>query len=99
MPLPQRLHAQLKRLSPRELKELQASLKRLIRQKEQNSAEERLPGKTGAAKRHYTYRREYVKCGKPGCQCATGRGHGPYWYAYWKENGRLKKRYIGKKRP
>jgi hypothetical protein len=23
--------------------------------------------------------------------------HGPYYYAYWKENGKLKKKYIGTK--
>jgi hypothetical protein len=25
--------------------------------------------------------------------------HGPYWYAYWKENGRTRSRYIGKEPP
>jgi hypothetical protein len=59
-------------------------------------ANEKLPGK--AASRHYTYRREYVKCGKKGCSCAKGKGHGPYWYAYWREGKKLKKKYLGKKR-
>jgi hypothetical protein len=37
---------------------------------------------------------EYVTCGKPDCsQCK----HGPYYYAYWKDDiGKLHKRYIGK---
>jgi len=26
-----------------------------------------------------------------------GCPHGPYYYAYWKENGKLKKKYIGTK--
>jgi hypothetical protein len=39
-----------------------------------------------------TCRYEWVNCGK---RCA-GCPHGPYIYAYWRENGRLKKRYIGK---
>ena len=39
-----------------------------------------------------TYRQERVYCGK-GCK---GCPHGPYWYAYWKENGRTHTRYIGK---
>ncbi len=44
-----------------------------------------------------TYRQEYVRCGKERCKrCADGAGHGPYWYAYWSEKGRTKKRYIGK---
>ena len=40
-----------------------------------------------------TYRQERVKCGREGC---TGCPHGPYWYAYWREDGRLRSRYIGK---
>jgi len=49
-----------------------------------------------ASGRHRTFRREFVKCGKRGCQCASGRGHGPYIYAYYRENGRVCKRYIGR---
>lgn len=30
---------------------------------------------------------------------AGGKGHGPYWYAYWKEDGRLFKQYIGRRTP
>ena len=41
-----------------------------------------------------TISEEYVKCGKPDCQWCK---HGPYFYAYWKDdNGKLKKKYIGK---
>jgi hypothetical protein len=39
-----------------------------------------------------TYRREEVRCGKANC---TRCPHGPYWYAYWRENGRLRSRYLG----
>ena len=39
-----------------------------------------------------TIRREYVKCGDPDCQ----NQHGPYLYAYWKEDKKLNKRYVGK---
>lgn len=42
-----------------------------------------------------TLRCEYVKCGKCKGNCA----HGPYWYAYWREDGRLRKRYVGKGDP
>lgn len=38
-----------------------------------------------------TIRKEYVRCGKLDCQSK----HGPYYYAYWKENGKLRKKYIG----
>jgi hypothetical protein len=44
-----------------------------------------------------SYRHEYVRCGKAACtRCRTGTGHGPYWYAYWRQDGRLHKRYLGK---
>jgi hypothetical protein len=43
-----------------------------------------------------TYRLEHVRCGKRTC---TRCPHGPYWYAYWREDGRLKSRYIGKNLP
>jgi hypothetical protein len=39
-----------------------------------------------------TIRQEYVKCGDPDCQ----NSHGPYLYAYWKQDKKLNKRYIGK---
>jgi hypothetical protein len=43
-----------------------------------------------------TFRSEWVKCGKPGCGSCP---HGPYWYAYWREGKKTRKRYIGKERP
>ncbi|HEX6209027.1 MAG TPA: hypothetical protein VF058_11810 [Actinomycetota bacterium] len=43
-----------------------------------------------------TYRQELVRCGRESCgRCP----HGPYWYAYWREDGRLRSRYIGKDLP
>lgn len=38
-------------------------------------------------------RRQMVRCGKQGC---TKCPHGPYWYAYWTEDGRRKSRYLGR---
>src|SRR5215213_8031534 len=47
-----------------------------------------------------SYQHEYVKCGKAGCKCASGQGHGPYWYAYWTDAlGKTRKKYIGKNLP
>lgn len=40
--------------------------------------------------------REYRKCGKPGCRCEQGRGHGPYLYAHWYADGRHHSKYLGK---
>ena len=38
-------------------------------------------------------RQQMVRCGKAGC---TKCPHGPYWYAYWTEDGRRRSRYIGR---
>src|SRR4051794_37680895 len=44
-----------------------------------------------------TLRLEMVKCGKDrGKRCERGEGHGPYWYLYFRRNGKLTSRYIGK---
>ncbi|MGB6527473.1 MAG: hypothetical protein WBF33_05140 [Candidatus Nitrosopolaris sp.] len=39
-----------------------------------------------------TIRQEYVKCGNPDCQ----NSHGPYLCAYWKQDKKLNKKYVGK---
>lgn len=38
-----------------------------------------------------------VKCGKEGCKCNDGDLHGPYWYEYFREDGKVVSRYHGKK--
>jgi hypothetical protein len=38
-------------------------------------------------------RSQWVKCGKENCSTCP---HGPYWYAYWTEDGRRRSRYVGK---
>lgn len=49
---------------------------------------------------HITYQLQYRKCGKPRCStCQQGMGHGPYWYAYWREGARLRSGYVGKLPP
>lgn len=46
-----------------------------------------------AAEPTIRFRQQLVKCGKKGCtQCP----HGPYWYAYWREDGRRRSRYVGR---
>lgn len=42
------------------------------------------------------YRQEHVRCGRDTC---TTCPHGPYWYAYWKQDGRTRRRYIGRHLP
>lgn len=47
-----------------------------------------------------TYQLQYRRCGKDNCHtCRTGKGHGPYWYAYYKKGRKQHSRYIGKERP
>ena len=49
---------------------------------------------------HITYQFQYRKCGKASCStCRNGQGHGPYWYAYWREGSRLRSGYVGKNHP
>jgi hypothetical protein len=35
-----------------------------------------------------------VRCGKAECACATGEGHGPYWYLRWREGAVRRCRYV-----
>ena len=40
---------------------------------------------------------QMVRCGKPNCTCASGNSedlHGPYYYRFWREDGRLRKQYV-----
>jgi hypothetical protein len=49
---------------------------------------------------HILYQLQYRKCGKSSChRCRHSQGHGPYWYAYWRDGSRLRSMYIGKARP
>lgn len=43
-----------------------------------------------------TYYSEHRKCSRPGCKCAAGELHGPYWYA---RDAGGKITYIGKTLP
>jgi hypothetical protein len=42
------------------------------------------------------YRLERVRCGKC-ARCEAGAVHGPYWYWYGRNGGRVVSRYIGKR--
>jgi hypothetical protein len=37
---------------------------------------------------------QWVRCGRPTCRCSRGRFHGPYHCLFWREGGRLRKRYV-----
>ncbi len=47
-----------------------------------------------------TYRQELTRCNNERCKkCRESLGHGPYWYAYWREGPKVRKKYLGKTRP
>ncbi len=37
---------------------------------------------------------QWKRCGRHGCRCMTGALHGPYYYRFWREGGRLRKAYV-----
>ncbi len=44
-----------------------------------------------------TLRLEKVKCGKAGCKsCPHPQKGAGYWYAYWRQDGRLRSKYLGR---
>ena len=51
------------------------------------------PGASAPRRGAISYRQQLVRCGRESC---TRCPHGPYWYAYWRENGRSRSQYVGK---
>ena len=47
----------------------------------------------GAEAPRVRYREQLIRCGKSNC---TRCPHGPYWYAYWNEDGRRRSCYLGR---
>jgi len=87
MPLSRALTQQVRRLDEYELRRLLILVRGLLLHVDGVPEDE--PGLPPTL----TYRQEHVRCGKQGCATCP---HGPYWYAYWKEDGRTRKRYIGR---
>jgi hypothetical protein len=88
--IPRELLDQVRRLDEYELRRLLIVVRGLLVHADgQPEAEVDLPPTL-------TYRQEAVRCGKDSCGTCP---HGPYWYAYWKEDGRTRKRYIGRHLP
>ena len=92
MPIDRRLYAELRTLDPHDLRRVAIFVGGLLAAAGEDPASTKWVTKGDAV----TYRQESVRCGKPGC---TKCPHGPYWYAYYREEGRLKSRYIGKELP
>lgn len=88
MAIPRDLLAQVRRLDEYELRRLLIVVRGLLSHTDGQPSPQEPDLPPGL-----TYRREQVRCGKSGC---TTCPHGPYWYAYWKEDGRTRKRYVGR---
>lgn len=92
MPIQRDLIRAVRRLDEYDLRRLMIFIRGLLLHRDGAEEEAERVGPSGAV----TYRLEHVRCGKRGC---TRCPHGPYWYAYWREDGRLRSRYIGKTLP
>ena len=87
MPLDRDLLSRIRSLDQHDLRRLLIFARGLLVSRHGHELPER--GRRGKV----TYRQERVRCGKEGCARCP---HGPYWYAYWREGGRVRSRYIGK---
>ena len=100
----QKLRATIQQLSLEQAQQLYAELGERIQQLEHPPmplATRQTQEREVVEARHIhdqLYQLEYVRCGKAECRCAEAEGslHGPYWYVYWREKGKLKSQYIGK---
>lgn len=86
MPISRQLIREIRALDAYDLRRLQILIRGLL----EDSPDP--PERPGGV----TFRQETVRCGKKGC---TRCPHGPYWYAYWREGGRMRSRYVGKQLP
>ena len=92
MPIDRELIRQVRALDQYDLRRLQILVKGMLVQQGGRAPEpeEEPPAEPGKV----SYRLEQVNCGKPGCSKCP---HGPYWYAYWREGGKVRSKYIGRK--
>ena len=37
---------------------------------------------------------QWKRCGRKNCRCAVGPLHGPYYFRFWRQDGRLRKTYV-----
>jgi hypothetical protein len=87
--LPRDLVAEVRQLDEYDLRRLLILVRGLLLHLDGEPGPEEVLGRVGKV----TYRQEHVRCGKDSCRSCP---HGPYWYAYWKEDGRTRSRYIGR---
>ncbi len=99
----QSLQASINRLSHQEQQQLYNWLGKRLQENAMTGSES---SSSTLATRNYdgkTYVPQKRRCGRAGCDCMGGEvadvGHGPYWYAYWSEDGKTQSQYIGKRPP
>lgn len=92
MALSRELRAQVRRLDPEELRQLLLLARGLLVGVDGHPEPRGEPGLPPGVR----YRQQHVRCGRASC---TRCPHGPYWYAFWREDGRTRKRYIGRHLP
>lgn len=92
MAIPRELVSQVRRLDEYDLRRLMILVRGLLLHADGLPDDER----TVPPPAKVSYRQEHVNCGKDRCRSCP---HGPYWYAYWKEDGRTRSRYIGRHLP
>ena len=91
MSLPRELISSVRRLDEYDLRRLQILVRGLLLHADGVPTPGQEPGMPNVS-----YRQEHVRCGKAHCSTCP---HGPYWYGYWKEDGRTRKQYIGRHLP
>lgn len=96
MPINRALIRQVRALDEYDLRRLLIFVRGLLVQHGAPADMPHQPSKPPSKPGKVNYRLESVRCGKPGC---TKCPHGPYWYAYWREGGRVRSRYIGRRLP
>ncbi len=97
MPRKKQTSNPLTQLSEKELEQLRAideRLRRVVQERRASLARPAVHAQQTFGS--ITFRYETVRCGKANC---TRCPHGPYWYAYWKEGGRTRSRYVGRVLP
>lgn len=92
MGVPRELVAQVRRLDQYQLRRLMILVRGLLVHADGPPG----PVDADGDPLNVTYRQEHVRCGKDNCSACP---HGPYWYGYWKEDGRTRKQYIGRHLP
>jgi hypothetical protein len=96
MVLDRELIRRVRGLDEYDLRRLMIFVRGLLVARQDGEVQDGVPETGSATRGKVTFRQERVRCGRKAC---TRCPHGPYWYAYWREDGRLRSRYVGKELP